>query len=201
MRQYLSLIINGILGVAVIILFALHFSSSKPESVNANKSKGVVSGVTLPIAYIDIDTLLTNYSFAKDASASLVEKTERAQLNFSKKMNQWQKEGAEFQRKLQSNSFLNRERAEQENARLMEKRQDLEELGSKLEQEYLISQKKIDDQLTDTLRIFLKEYNENGKYQLILSNSALYKNVLSADTVYNITSEIIELLNERYIKE
>lgn len=203
MKQYLSLIINGIFGVAIVILFILHFCGS---SCGTNNQKGKTlnkaeSVQVLPIAYINIDTLLLNYNFAKDAYAKLLDKSERTQVDFNKKMTQWQKEGAEFQRKYQSNSFLSRERAEQENARLMKKRQELEELDAKLSQEFMEDQKKMNNQLIDTINIFLKDFNKNKKYQLILSNTALNNNVLSSDSIYNITSEVIELLNGRYIKE
>ncbi len=203
MKQYLSFIINGLLAVAVIVLFVLHFttSSSGTKSVGGDKKNQSEAQDILPIAYIDVDTLLMHYQFAKDAYADLLAKSERSQNDFNKKMTQWQKEGAEFQRKYQSNAFLSRERAEQENNRLMKQRQELEELDAKLSQEFLEEQRRMNNQLIDTINTFLKAYNKEKKYQLILSNTAMDNNVLSADSVYNITAEVVELLNVRYIKK
>ncbi|MBN1462386.1 MAG: OmpH family outer membrane protein [Paludibacteraceae bacterium] len=202
MRQNLSYIFNAILGVAVIILFVLHFSDSCSVSTKTEKSKkqkAADCSQQIPIAYIDIDTLLLNYNFAKDANARLLSKSERSQAEFNKKMSQWQKEGAEFQRKYETNSFISRERAEQENTRLMKKRQELEELDAKLTQELMEEQKKMNEQLRDTINLFLKEYNKDKKFQVILSNT-MNDNVLSSEPGYNITSEIVELLNARYNK-
>lgn len=202
MKQNLSLIFNGILGVAVIILFILHFSDFSNKSVTQQKNKkGDKKEIAnqLPIAYIDIDTLLSNYKFAKDANDQLLSKSQKSQAEFSKKMTKWQKEGVEFQRKLQSNSFLSRERAEKENARLMQERQSLEELDANLSQALIDEQKKMNLQLRDTIDMFLKEYNLDKKYQLILSNT-MNDNVLSSEPSYNITSEVVDLLNARYEK-
>jgi len=202
MKQNLSFLINGILGVAIVILFILHFSATSSNAKNSKTKKGTDKTTCqkeLPIAFINIDTLLLKYNFAKDANAKLLSKSEKSQAEFNKQMAQWQKDGAEFQRKYQTNSFLSKERAEQENARLMKKRQELEELDSKLSQELMGEQKKMNEQLRDTINKFLKEYNKDNKYQVIFSNT-MNDNILCSAPAYNITSEIIELLNTRYKK-
>jgi outer membrane protein len=200
MKQYLSYLINGILAVAVIVLYVLHFNSKscddKKSSSPKRNSKKIETVGELPIAYINIDTLLLNYSFAKEANARLLSKSERAQSQLDKQMVQWQKEAADFQRKYQSNAFLTRERAEQENARLMKKRQDLENLNAKLSQELLEEQKRMNQQLKDSIYGVLKEFNKDKKYQLILSNT-MNDNVLSSEPAYNITWDVLEELNNR----
>jgi outer membrane protein len=51
-------------------------------------------------------------------------------------------------------------------------------------------------QLTDSLDKFLKEYNADGRYHLILSNTAK-DNVLYGVPGYDITNEVINGLNAR----
>ena len=108
----LSLIFNGILAVAVIALFITVFSN-KGESqggvVKAFTKESVKAG-KLPIAYINVDSLLSNYQFAKDANESLIKKQEDSRLNINTKARQLQVEMGEFQRKLEANAFLSRER-------------------------------------------------------------------------------------------
>ena len=53
-------------------------------------------------------------------------------------------------------------------------------------------------QLRDSINAFLKEYNKGKKYDLILSNTG-FDNLLYADSAYNITQEILEGLNARYV--
>lgn len=203
MKQYLSYIINGILGIAVVILFILHFTDSSSVSTSSErnkKNKKIESVGDLPIAYINIDTLLLNYNFAKDAQFQVLSKGKKAELMLNQKLTKWQDEAAEFQRKYQSNSFLSKDRAEQENNRLMKKRQELEQLGMKLREEQMTAEKNMYKQLNDTIDGFLKEYNKDKKYQIILSNT-MSDNVLYSEEGYNITSEVIDLLNARYVKD
>ena len=51
--------------------------------------------------------------------------------------------------------------------------------------------------LPKTRRTFLKIYNKDKGYSLILSNTG-FDNLLYADPAYNITNEIVEGLNKRY---
>ncbi len=197
----ISLIINAVLGVAVIVLFVL---------VLGGKNNGGVSGVKfgsdstltvkLPIAYVNIDSLLLNYQFAKESNETLLKKQEDSRLDLNVQARQLQGEMAEFQRKLENNAFLSRERAEQEQNRLMRKEQDLQQLNAKLSQELMEVQQKVSEELRDTINAFLKEYNKDKKYELIISNTAS-DNILLANEGYDITQEVIEVLNERYNKK
>jgi outer membrane protein len=104
---------------------------------------------------------------------------------------------AEFQRKLENNAFLSRERAEQEQSRLLKRQEDLRELDGQLSQQLMQVQQKMSEQLRDTINSFLKEYNKDQKYQLILSNTSS-DNILYATEGLDITPEITDLLNKRY---
>jgi outer membrane protein len=195
----LSLILNAVLLVAVIFLFVKIYSgnSKNPIAKVVNNSKdGSVQG-KLPIAYINVDSLLLNYQFAKEANESLIKKQEDSRLNVNTRARQLQSEMGEFQRKLEANAFLSRERAEQEQARLLKRQQELQELDGKLSQQIMQVQQKMSEQLRDTINKFLKEYNKDHKYELIISNTAS-DNVLFANEGYDITAEVTKLLNERY---
>ena len=55
----------------------------------------------------------------------------------------------------------------------------------------------LNNQLADSVRICIKEFNKTANYHMILSNSGL-DNVLYAKEKYNITDKVIELLNKRH---
>lgn len=197
----ISLIINAVLGIAVIVLFVLVLGGK-----NNGGAPGVVFGsdstltVKLPIAYVNVDSLLLNYQFAKESNETLLKKQEDSRLDLNVQARQLQGEMAEFQRKLENNAFLSRERAEQEQNRLMRKEQDLQQLNAKLSQELMEVQQKVSEELRDTINAFLKEFNKNKKYEMIISNTAS-DNILLANEGYDITQEVIEILNERYNKK
>lgn len=194
----LSLIINAVLAIAVIVLFVKVFGGDaktvKKQTV-ANSENAELG--QLPIAYINVDSLLLNYNFAKESNESLINKQEQSRLNINTKARQLQTEMSDFQRKLENNAFLSRERAEQEQTRLMKKQQDLQELDGQLSQQLMQVQQKMSEQLRDTINSFLKAYNKDNKYQMILSNTSS-DNILHADKAYDITPEVTKMLNERY---
>lgn len=194
----INYVISGILAVAVVILFILHFSGKK---VTGNTQVREISKdgsiATLPIAYVDVDTLLMNYNFSKDLNEQILRKQENARANFTQRARQLDTEVKEFQRKLDNGAFLTRERAEQEQQRLVKKQQELQELDRKLSQELGEEQQKINGQLRDTLIEELKKFNADKKYQIILS-STVGGTVLLADKAYDITAEVLEYLNKNY---
>jgi outer membrane protein len=194
----LSLILNAVLAIAVIVLFVKVFSNNpkSPSEKSFFKNDSLNAGL-LPIAYINVDSLLLNYQFAKDANESLIKKQEDSRLNINTKARQLQTEMSEFQRKLEANAFLSRERAEQEQSRLLKRQEDLRELDGQLSQQLMQVQQKMSEQLRDTINSFLKEYNKDQKYQLILSNTSS-DNILYATEGLDITPEITDLLNKRY---
>jgi len=105
-----------------------------------------------------------------------------------------------FNRKLENNAFLSRERAEQEQERLMRKEQDLQQLNNKLSQELIDLQQKVSEQLRDSINSYLTEYNKVKKFELIFSNTS-NDNLLISNQKYNITKEVTDALNSRYGKK
>ncbi|MBD8347094.1 MULTISPECIES: OmpH family outer membrane protein [unclassified Dysgonomonas] len=193
----LSLVINGILAVAIIILFILFFKTkSTTENTPSLKFENDTTA-TLPIAYVNIDSVLTNYQYAKEASDALMKKTETSRASINQKQKQLVSEQQEFQRKYQNNAFLSQERAEQEATRIQKLGAELEQTASRLDNELTMEQIRVNNQLADSVRLCIKEFNKTANYHIIFSNSGL-DNVLYAKEKYNITDKVIELLNARH---
>ncbi|MBQ9440545.1 MAG: OmpH family outer membrane protein [Paludibacteraceae bacterium] len=190
----ISLVCNAILTVAVIVLFVL-YASNKPAEVEETTSV-VPLGEQIPVAYINLDSLLTGYAFAVEANDQLMAKQENARVELNSAMRKLQGEMNDFQRKIDNNAFLSRERAESEQRRILKKQQDLEARNDQLTQSLLEEQQRLTMQLKDTIDVFLAEYNKDGRYQIILSNSAS-DNVLYSTPGHDITKEVIDQLNKR----
>ncbi len=192
----ISLILNAIFAIAIIILFVLFGSLKNRKTTDYASPNDTIRNGRLEVAYINVDSLLLKYTFSKDANEELIKKQEDSRLTLNVKARSLQNEMQEFQRKLENNAFLSRERAEQEHNRLLKKQQDLQELEQKLTEELLVQQQKMSDQLRDTINVFLKEFNKDGRYQLIISNTA-NDNIMYAQEGYDITDKVVEALNER----
>lgn len=194
----LSYVINGILAVAIIILFILFFTS-KNESVDSMSVKFENdTTITLPLAYVNIDSVLTNYNYAKEASDELMKKSESSRASLNQKQKQIENEYREFQRKLQNNAFLTQERAQQEQNRIQKLAADLEQTAARMDNELAMDQMKINSQLADSVRLCIKEFNKTANYHIIFSNSGL-DNILYAKEKYDITDEVTSLLNKRHV--
>ncbi len=189
----INYIINGILAIAVIILFAMQFSSKRI----GNSYAGAPCDSTmmrLPVAYVNVDSLLHGYNFSKDMNEVLLRKAENTRANLNQKANRFQAEYMEFQKKVENNAFLTRERMEQEGMRLQRKQQELQQESEKMQMDLAREQQKMNEQLKDTIVSNLKIYNQSKKYQLILTGET----VLYGEKNYDITGEVIEFLNSRY---
>jgi outer membrane protein len=193
-------IINGILAVAVIVLFVLQFTGKKTDTKN-DAVGGVVtdsSVLHLPIAYIRTDSLMVNYKFFNDLNDAIIKKMENQKLVINQRTQKFQKEYVEFQQKAQMNAFISAERQQQEQNRLIGQQQDLENYAAQAEKELALEQMKMNQQLQDTIVAALKVFNNPQKYQFILSNVGT-DNIVYADDSYDITKEVIEFLNARYV--
>ena len=189
----IQIVINVVLVAAVAALFVIVLAGKKPASAEVAASTPTE---VMPVAYLNVDSLLANYTFAQEASEKLMTKQEDARVKMNTKLRTFQNEVADFQRKLENNGFLSRERAEQAQQKLAKKEQELQELEAKLTQDIMLENQKLNVQLADSLTNYLKEFNADGRYHVILSNTAK-DNVLMAAERYDITDEVVAGLNAR----
>ena len=188
----IQIVINVILVAAVATLFGIVLAGKSAKQDVATVSPSEL----IPVAYLNVDSLLANYTFAQDASDKLVSKQEDARVKMNTKVRTFENKVADFQRKLENNAFISRESAEKQQQKLMKEEQELQELEAKLAQDIMLENQKLNIQLADSLTNFLKEFNADGRYHVILSNTAK-DNVLMAAEQYDITDEVVAGLNAR----
>ena len=193
-------IINGILVVAVIVLFILQFTGKKTNAKRSEMTELVTdsTGFHLPVAFIRTDSLLPKYKFFNDLNEAYIKKVEDRKLAVNQRADLLNKAVLEFQQKAQMNAFISQERASQEQDRLIKQKQDLDNFTDQVSKELSLEQAKMLQQVTDTIIASLKIYNTPQKYQLIFSNAGT-DNILYADDSYDITNDVIDFLNARYV--
>ena len=200
MKSYTNYIVSGVLAVAVIVLFILQFNSKSNPKEEAGKNLSVLlndSSITLPIAYVNVDSLLVNYNFAKDLNESLLRKEERTRATLNQRENQINSAAQEFERKLRNNAFLSQERAQQEQERIMKMNQEYQQLAERLSQEFLLEQQKLNLQMEDTIKVRIEEFNKTRNYEIIFSNISTSTLLYSKDK-YDVTDEVVQFLNNKY---
>ena len=205
----ISIIVESILAAAVVALFILFFTVTPHAKKPATQEVEAV-GELLPIAVVNTDSILKHYTLAIESSDKLQTQYEESMVKLDNKAKAFQKEYEtfqqdvlNFQKKLEANAFLSRERAESEQQRLQKKeqqliakQQELENLRQKLTNDFMTQQAELTQQLQDSVQQFLREYNADGHIHLILNDAVLMNKVAG----YDVTDEVIEGLNARYAK-
>jgi outer membrane protein len=163
------------LAIAAMMVSCNNASSKMDEQ----PSSGDASASGMKIAYVEVDSLMTQYDFAKDYSVTLEKKSNNARNTLTQKGNALQAAVNNFQQKINNNGFQSREQAAGVQAAIERQQRDLQELQARLENELASETAKFNVALRDSLQNFLKAYNRDKKYDLILSKAG--DNILFAD--------------------
>ena len=174
----------------------------------------------LKIAYIDMDSINSNYKFSKDVEAMLKAKESAAQTalkakeasaqsSLKAKASAFQTRAAKFQSDFQSNKITSQAQYEKEQNALAKMQQDLQETEAKLSGDYQAEAAKLSEEyqnlllehsqaINDTSEHFLSLYGEEKGYDFIFGKSKASGSVLYSKPSYDVTDEVITALNKRY---
>ena len=150
----------------------------------------------MKIAYVEVDSLMTQYEFCKEFTLILQKKSNNARNTLNQKGQTLQSAMQNFQQKLNNNGFTSREQAEGQQAAIQRQQQGLQELQARLENELANETAKYNEGLRDSLQHFLAAYNKDKKYDLILTKQG--DNILYANKRFDITNDVINGLNKHY---
>ena len=177
------------------VLYFLHFSGQPSKS----EPSAAIIGNSFPlsIAYINSDTLLTNYEFSKVAAGELENKKDELQAEYENRARGLQTEITNFQQNAQ-NMTIAQARAIEED--LTKKQQNLMRYQETLTQTLVQEEAKISNELYDKVSNYLRDYGIANNYQLVLTYQK-GSGVLYANDSLNITQQIVSGLNEAYTDE
>lgn len=193
-----SIILNSVLAVAVIVLFILHFSS-KPGSTPAGQSgEGIVAGQG-SVVYIQMDSLLNQYDMFNDLKSELESKAQVIQDDLSKRGRAFERDYKDWEEKIQK-GLITRAQAEAQQQQLAARQQELQSLGQQKQMEMAEEERVLFNKVMDALNTYLKKYNEEKKFSVIINSSGTMNTVLQADSSLNVTNEVVAGLNEEYVK-
>lgn len=160
----------------------------------ANASAKAAAG-DMKIAYVEVDSIMSQYKFCKEYSLILQKKGQNIQNTLAQKQQALQAAAANFQQKVQQNAYT-REQAEGVNASLQKQNNDLQILNQRLSAEFQNETDQFNKALRDSIQHYLASYNKDKKYSIIFSKQG--DNLLYADKAYDITNDIIAGLNKAY---
>ena len=193
----LSFVFNGVLLVAVIILFVLFFGENKNEANVNNKSVAISDTSVLgSIAFVELDSILVNYEMYKDLQKELLDKQKNSEAELNSKSKSWEKNAAEYQNNLQK-GLITRAQASQVEAQLYQDQQSLLQLRDQMSMNLTEEKQVTDRKVMYSILEYLEEFNADSRYKYILSKS-FGGPVFFADSKYEITQQVLDGLNTKY---
>lgn len=190
MKKYLTIAACA----AATVFFAACGTKNEEEPAKENTQSEETVG--LKIAYVELDTLMSQYQLYKDYSEVLTRKGNNIQKTLAQKQRALESHAASVQKKYESNEFTTRDEVERAQASIEKEQRDLAELADRLQGEFAMEQARINDEARDSIQSFLKRYNKTKKYDYVMVKAG--DNLLVANPKYNITNDIVKGLNKRY---
>lgn len=192
--MYMRKFISSAAFVAVMSLAMTSCNNQAPKV--EEKSPAAKTATTgLKIAYVEVDSIMSQYKFCKDYTQILEKKSQNIQNTVNAKGRSLQAAAAKFQQDIQNNKYT-QQQAEAVQAGLQKQDADLRALQQRLGSEFQTETDKFNKALRDSIQHFLAAYNKDKKFSIILSKAG--DNLLYADKAYDITNEVIAGLNKAY---
>ncbi len=193
--KHFSLILNGVLLLLVGYLYYLHFSSSKKHTVSLLRSPKDSCNHGNKVAYIDLDSLQNSYEYYKILKADFERKQAASNNEVTDLQKRYQSRAMQLQQKGATMSQQEQEAAMKE---INQMQQGLQAKKQALDNDLYNSNSKMKEDILTKIQNFLKEYNNDGRYDYVFSYEPglmFYK-----DSALNITSDVINGLNNLYAK-
>lgn len=183
-----SLILNGVLIVAVAVLYVLHFSGNKKET------QIPVTPSDLKMAYINSDSVLKYYEYFKVNKDRLEARGKTLDQDLRNRAQSLQNDYEAYQRNL-SNLTIGQAKAIEED--LTKKQQNLEMYRQRLGQELMGEESKMNTELYAKVTTYLKKFGQENGLQVVLKFDPSSDLLFGGDSL-DITKQVITGLNDEY---
>ncbi len=184
-----------VMSVMAIALLAMASCNKEAQKVDEKTQAHATQSGSVKIAYVEVDSIMSQYKFCKEYSLILQKKSQNIENTLAAKQNSLQAAAAKFQQDVQNNKYT-QQQAEAVQANLQKQGADLQALQQRLGADFQNETNTFNKALRDSIQHYLAAYNKDKKYGLILSKAG--DNILYADKAYDITNEVIAGLNKAY---
>lgn len=162
--------------------------------ISCNKEAQTTEAVTFKTAYIDTSKLLEEYTEAKDIEAKYKEKSKEAARKFEVQEANFKADADYFQKNAQANGQA---WAQQKGAELQQRQQQLQYAAQNVGQQLQMELGTEMDTLVKSVKKFIKDYGKEKGYDYVYGTGEAVS-ILYAKDSYDITDEVVKLLNDKY---
>ena len=187
---------NAVLFLGLVGIYIIHFTSTPKSKVNAEATAPLQKEGGLTIAYVDTDTLLAKYEYAKELEADLLAFKSQQEAYGKQQMEKFQRD---YQDYLQNGDKLTRTQQEAKEAELKQRAERMSTLEQELTAKIMERQIEENTKLLNAIFAFVREYNAaNQQFDIILRKTFENSPSLYLNPGMDITQEILDGLNEEH---
>jgi outer membrane protein len=192
------LICNAVLFLGLVGIYILHFTGNNGgnSKVNVNAKAPVVKEGGLKVAYVNTDTLIAKYEYAKDMEKELMAFKNQQEAYGKQQVAKFQKDYDDYLKNGANMTLTQQQSTEAELKKRAEKMATLEqELTAKIMERQMTENTK----LLNAIFAFVREYNAaNQQFDIIMRKTFENSPNLYLNPGMDITQEILDGLNEEY---
>lgn len=187
---------NAVLFLGLVGIYIIHFTSAPKSKVNAEATAPLQKEGGLTVAYVDTDTLLAKYEYAKELEADLLAFKSQQEAYGKQQMEKFQRD---YQDYLQNGDKLTRTQQEAKEAELKQRAERMSTLEQELTAKIMERQIEENTKLLNAIFAFVREYNAaNQQFDIILRKTFENSPSLYLNPGMDITQEILDGLNEEH---
>ena len=187
---------NAVLLLGLVGIYILHFTSAPKSKVNAEATAPLQKEGGLTIAYVDTDTLLAKYEYAKELEADLLAYKNQQEAYGKQQMEKFQRD---YQDYLQNGDKLTRTQQEAKEAELKQRAERMSTLEQELTAKIMERQIAENTKLLNAIFAYVREYNAaNQQFDIIMRKTFENSPTLYLNPGMDITQDILDGLNEEH---
>ena len=194
----LSIVLFSVLFLALALLYFFHFSGNA-KSKRTEKQPAQSEVTATGIAFVNVDTIIYKFDMFFDRRDDLMEKQKKAEAELNSKASQYEKNGRDYQEKVNKGLVTRATAAEMEQA-LLQQQQELVNLRDNLQANLLEEEQVMNRQILEYITSYLEENKSEYNYQYILGKS-FGGQVLYGDSALDITQKVLDAINKKYQAE
>lgn len=197
MKKTLTLFATALAGALLVSSCSL-FEGKDAQKDNSEKATAAAGS----IVYINLDRILREYDMANDLTSVVNAKAQGIEEDINRRGGKLERDQKDFENKI-NKGLMTQSTAEVQYKKLQDDQLNLQNYAARKQQEIQEEFAVTQNQILDAISSFLKEYNGEKGYAMILTTQGdnLSLPIACADSTLDITSDVIEGLNKAYVKE
>jgi len=195
----LLLALNLVMLAGLIILYILHFTGSGKSGSSISGAIEKSNNGSLSVAFVNNDSILSNYELVKKMRADLEAKGRRLESEVASAQKAFEKDAAYFQEQV-AKKAISEQSAQEIYGQLQQNQQKIYELRDRYAAELQQSEMDMNVALLDSVMNFLDRYNEKYKFDYILGFTK-GGNILLANDTLDVTGDVLKELNLEYLRK